>query len=39
MHNGFSAELLDVINFYDKRFSIGLTETEKSDLTAFLEAL
>jgi len=39
MHNGFSADLLDVINFYDTRFSIGLTVQEKNDLKVFLQAL
>lgn len=39
MHNGFSGELLDIINFYDTRFSIGLTPKEKEDLKVFLQAL
>ena len=39
MHNGFSADLFDIVQFYDNRFSIGLTEAEKRDLKAFLEAL
>jgi cytochrome c peroxidase len=39
MHNGFSGDLLDIINFYDTRFSIGLTEKEKSDLKVFLQSL
>lgn len=39
MHNGFSPELLDVINFYDSRFSIGLSPQDKEDLMAFLQAL
>jgi hypothetical protein len=39
MHNGFSGDLLDVIDFYDKRFSIGLTAQEKDDLRVFLQAL
>ena len=39
MHNGFSDELLDSINFYDTRFSIGLTSQEKNDLKVFLQAL
>lgn len=39
MHNGFSGELLDIVDFYDRRFSIGLTAEEKSDLKAFLQAL
>lgn len=39
MHNGFTEDLGEVINFYDKRFSIGLSAQEKSDLAAFLAAL
>ena len=39
MHNGFSADLLDIVQFYDKRFAIGLTDSEKQDIKAFLEAL
>jgi cytochrome c peroxidase len=38
-HNGFAAGLVEVVEFYETRFSIGLTEQEKADLVAFLEAL
>ena len=38
-HNGSAATLLDVINFYDQRFSIGFTDQEKHDLVAFLQTL
>jgi cytochrome c peroxidase len=38
-HNGSAATLSDVVNFYDQRFSIGLTSQEKSDLAAFLRSL
>ncbi len=38
-HNGSAATLSDVVEFYDKRFSIGLTNQEKSDLGAFLRSL
>jgi hypothetical protein len=38
-HNGFAATLLDVVNFYDRRFNMGLTAAEKADLVAFLRAL
>jgi cytochrome c peroxidase len=38
-HNGSAATLLDVVNFYDQRFGIGLSDEEKSDLVAFLNAL
>lgn len=38
-HNGSAASLKDVIEFYDARFDVGLTEMEKADLVAFLAAL
>ena len=38
-HNGFAETLLDVVNFYDTRFNMGLTDAEKADLVAFLQAL
>ncbi|MBX6315368.1 MAG: hypothetical protein IRY99_21030, partial [Isosphaeraceae bacterium] len=38
-HNGFAADLEEAVDFYDSRFSIGLTEQERSDLVAFLKAL
>jgi cytochrome c peroxidase len=38
-HNGSAATLLDVVNFYERRFAIGLTEGEKLDLVAFLRSL
>jgi cytochrome c peroxidase len=38
-HNGSAATLLDVVNFYDSRFSLGLTAQEKDDLIHFLSAL
>ena len=34
-HNGMSPTLMDVVIFYDSRFSIGFTEQEKLDLVAF----
>lgn len=37
--DGSAATLLDLVNVYDRRFSIGLTAQEKRDLVAFLEAL
>ena len=39
MHNGFSGELLDILDFYDTRFQIGLSAQEKADLRAFLVTL
>jgi hypothetical protein len=38
-HNGSAASLADVVEFYDQRFAIGLTDQEKADLVAFLNAL
>jgi hypothetical protein len=31
--------LLDVINFYNARFNLGLTEQDKRDFVAFLQTL
>ena len=38
-HNGSAATLMDVVNFYDQRFSLNFTAQQKSDLVAFLNAL
>jgi len=38
-HNGSAAGLKEVIEFYDVRFAIGLTDAEKADLVAFLSVL
>ncbi len=38
-HDGSAADLSAVINFYNTRFGIGLTDQEKADLVAFLAAL
>ena len=38
-HNGSAAGLSDVIDFYNVRFSMGLTDAEKADLAAFLSVL
>lgn len=38
-HDGSAETLDDVVDFYDTRFNIGLTEREKDDLVAFLSAL
>lgn len=39
MHNGVSGDLLDILDFYDNRFQIGLSEQEKEDLALFLTTL
>lgn len=38
-HNGAAANLREVVNFYDQRFSMQLTAEQKSDLVAFLNSL
>jgi cytochrome c peroxidase len=38
-HNGSAARLLDAVNFYDQRFSIGFTDQQKEDLVNFLKTL
>jgi cytochrome c peroxidase len=38
-HNGLAPDLAAVVQFYDDRFAIGLTDGEKSDLIAFLRSL
>ena len=38
-HNGAAATLRDVVDFYDTRFELKLTDQEKADLVAFLQAL
>jgi hypothetical protein len=38
-HNGSAATLGDVVDFYDSRFSLGLSAQERRDLIAFLSAL
>lgn len=38
-HDGRFATLMDVVNHYDTRFGLGLTEGEKSDLVEYLKSL
>jgi cytochrome c peroxidase len=38
-HNGAAATLKQVVEFYNLRFQVGLTDREKADLEAFLRAL
>jgi cytochrome c peroxidase len=38
-HNGAAADLRELVNFYNQRFSMQLTEEQKSDLIAFLNSL
>jgi cytochrome c peroxidase len=37
--NGSAADLTELVDFYDRRFRIGLTEQEKHDLVNFLSIL
>ena len=38
-HNGAAATLRQVVEFYNLRFQMGLTDQEKTDLEAFLRTL
>lgn len=38
-HNGAAASLSELVNFYNQRFSMSLTDTQKDDLVAFLNSL
>jgi cytochrome c peroxidase len=37
--NGSAVDLTELVDFYDRRFGIGLTEKEKQDLVNFLSIL
>lgn len=38
-HNGTAENLLEVVNFYDQRFNMLLTDDQKADLVAFMNTL
>ncbi len=38
-HNGAAASLNELVNFYNQRFNMSLTDTQKEDLVAFLNSL
>jgi cytochrome c peroxidase len=38
-HNGAAADLHEVVNFYNQRFNMQMTDEQKSDLVAFLNSL
>jgi len=38
-HNGAAANLDELVNFYNKRFQMGLTDEQKEQLVAFLNSL
>jgi len=38
-HNGAAKNLKEIVNFYDLRFQMNLTDQEKAELVAFLNSL
>jgi len=38
-HNGFAADPGEVVDFYNQRFGVDISEDEKDDLIAFLQSL
>lgn len=38
-HNGAAADLHELVNFYNLRFQMNLTEETKQELIAFLNSL
>lgn len=38
-HNGAAASLNELVNFYNQRFNMNLTDEQKTDLVAFLNSL
>ena len=38
-HNGAAANLNELVNFYDQRFQMNLTNKQKKELIAFLNSL
>ena len=38
-HNGAAANLLELVNFYNQRFNMSLTDKKKNELVAFLNTL
>jgi predicted CXXCH cytochrome family protein len=38
-HNGSAKGLNDVVDFYNQRFGVGFSASEKADLVAFLRTL
>ena len=38
-HNGAAATLMEAVNFYNERFSMNLTPSQKRQLVAFLNSL
>ncbi len=38
-HNGAAANLHELVNFYNQRFNMSLSEQQKNELVAFLNTL
>jgi cytochrome c peroxidase len=38
-HNGAAANLRELVNFYNQRFQMALSEQQKNELVAFLNSL
>lgn len=38
-HNGSAKDLIEVVDFYNQRFGVGFSTSEKADLVAFLRTL
>lgn len=38
-HNGAAATLMELVNFYDRRFKVSMTQQQKHQLVAFLKTL
>jgi cytochrome c peroxidase len=38
-HNGAAADLNQLVNFYNERFNMGLTNQQKAELVSFLNSL
>jgi cytochrome c peroxidase len=38
-HNGFAKDLDAAVEFYDTRFKIGFSKSQRADLVAFLRSL
>jgi cytochrome c peroxidase len=38
-HNGSAADLHELVNFYNQRFAMALSDKQRADLVAFLNSL
>jgi hypothetical protein len=39
VHNGSAADLRELVNFYNQRFAMSLSDKQESQLVAFLNSL